>query len=119
MKIRFLIDENLSPEVRESLLRFNPAIDVLRVGDPGAPPLGTLDPDILQYLESSQRILVTNNRNSMPEHLIAHWEAGGHIWGLFWVRPSATLGRFVEELFMIWEASEAQEWIDKVDWIPL
>jgi hypothetical protein len=33
------------------------------------PPLGTLDPDVLQYLGLSQRLLVTDNRTSMPEHL--------------------------------------------------
>ncbi|MDJ0516033.1 MAG: hypothetical protein QNJ74_07115 [Trichodesmium sp. MO_231.B1] len=46
MKIRFLIDENLSPRLKQALLRFNFNIDVLRVGDDGAPEFGTLDPDI-------------------------------------------------------------------------
>ena len=44
--------------------------------------------------------------------------AGGHIWGLLWLRPSANLEIWVEELYLIWEASEAEEWIDRVDWIP-
>lgn len=51
MKIRFLLDECESPRLKTALLRFNPAIDVLRVGDPGAPHLETLDPEILRYLE--------------------------------------------------------------------
>jgi hypothetical protein len=29
------------------------------VGDPDAPPLGTLDPELLRYLEVFQRLLVT------------------------------------------------------------
>lgn len=44
--------------------------------------------------------------------------AGGHIWGLLWLRPSANLEIWAEELYLIWEASEAEEWIDRVDWIP-
>jgi hypothetical protein len=32
MKIRFLLDECESPRLKTALLRFNPAIDVLRVG---------------------------------------------------------------------------------------
>ncbi|MBD2409406.1 hypothetical protein FACHB389_13070 [Nostoc calcicola FACHB-389] len=63
MKVRFLLDENLSPKLKTAVLRFNPAIDILRVGDAEAPPLGTLDPEILRYLELSQRILVTDNRS--------------------------------------------------------
>ncbi|MBD2728416.1 DUF5615 family PIN-like protein [Nostoc sp. FACHB-892] len=76
MKVRFLLDENLSPKLKTSVLRLNPAIDILRVGDAEAPPLGTLDPDILRYLELSQRILVTDNHKSMPEHLQEHWGDG-------------------------------------------
>lgn len=55
MSVRFLLDENLSPRLSPALWRYNPTIDVLRVGDPGAPPLGTLDPDLLVYLEQEQR----------------------------------------------------------------
>ena len=62
MKVRFLLDENLPPRLKVAILRFNPAIDVLRVGAPDTPPLGTLDPELLRYLELSQRLLVTNNR---------------------------------------------------------
>lgn len=73
MKVRFLLDENLSPRLKVAVLRFNPAIDILRVGDRNTPQLGTLDPDVLRYLELSQRLLVTDNRTSMREHLEAHW----------------------------------------------
>ncbi|MEB3147616.1 MAG: hypothetical protein VKL60_01160 [Sphaerospermopsis sp.] len=59
MKIRFLLDENLSPKIKFAVLRLNPAIDIVRVGDPDAPALGTLDPELLRYLEVSQRLLVT------------------------------------------------------------
>ena len=72
MKVRFLLDENLSTRLKVAVLRLNPAIDILRVGDPNAPQLGTLDPDILRYLELSQRLLVTDNRTSMPEHMEVH-----------------------------------------------
>ena len=118
MKIRFLIDENLPPRLKLAVLRLNPTIDILRIGDPGTPSLGTLDPDILRYLELSQRLLITDNRNSMPEHLEAHWKTEGRIWGLFWVRPNTLLSRLAQELLLIWETSEAEEWIDILDWIP-
>lgn len=37
MHLRYLLDENLSPRVTLTLRRHYPAIDVLRVGDEGAP----------------------------------------------------------------------------------
>jgi len=118
VRVRFLIDENLPLGLKPAVLHLDPTIDILRIGDGKAPPLGTLDPNVLSYLELSQRLLVTNNRKSMPEHLKEHWATGGQIWGLFWVRPKITIGRLAQELFMVWETSEAEEWIDLIDWIP-
>ena len=54
-----MLDENLSPDLKISLLRLNPNLDILRVGEPDAPLLGTLDPEILDYVASFQRLLVT------------------------------------------------------------
>lgn len=98
MKVRFLLDENLSPRLKVAIKRFDTTIDVLRVGDRDTPPLGTLDPDILRYLERSQRLLVTDNRTSMPQHLEEHWANGGQLWGLLWLRPSLTISSCAEEL---------------------
>ncbi|MDJ0531568.1 MAG: DUF5615 family PIN-like protein [Xenococcaceae cyanobacterium MO_207.B15] len=119
MKVSFLLDENLSPRLKLATFRRNPQIDILRVGDIGAPALGTLDPEVLIYLEQSQRILLTDNRKSMPEHLEAHWANGGFIWGLFWLRPKATIRELAEDLILIWETTEAEEWKDQLIWIPL
>jgi hypothetical protein len=118
MKVRFLLDENLSPRVKIAVRHLAAEIDILCVGEAGAPPFGTLDPAILDYLEFSQRLLVTENRVSMPGHLDDHWAKGGQIWGLCWVRPQTPIGRLAEELQLIWEASEAEEWIDRLEWIP-
>ncbi len=118
MKVRFLLDESEAPRLKTALLRLNPAIDVLRVGDPGAPALGTPDPDMLRYLELAQRMLITSNRTSMPAHLEAHWAAGGHLWGLLWIRPGTPTGKLAQELCLIWEASEAEEWHNQLDWVP-
>ncbi|MDJ0580264.1 DUF5615 family PIN-like protein [Crocosphaera sp.] len=117
MKIKFLLDENLSPRLKNAVIRLNPDIDILRIGDTNTPPLGTLDPDVLQYLGSSQRLLVTDNRTSMPDHLEEYWQNNQQMWGLFWVRPLTTMGELAKELIMIWETSEAEEWINVVDWI--
>jgi len=87
MKIRFLLDENQPPRLKTALLRLGPMIDVLRIGDPEAPPWGTQDPDLLRYLEVTQRLLVTSNRTSLPAHIEAHWAASGHLWGILSSSP--------------------------------
>ena len=118
MRVRFLLDENLTPRLKAALWRYNAAIDVLRVGDEGAPPLGTLDPDILGYLEATQRFLVTHNTSSIPSYVTDHTAAGRHRWGIAWTRPGVRIGPLAEALLLIWAASEAKEWVDRTMWLP-
>ncbi|MGI0493043.1 DUF5615 family PIN-like protein [Alkalinema pantanalense CENA528] len=119
VKVKFLLDENLSPKFQAAILRQNPQIDILRVGDAGAPAFGTPDPNLLDYLEIAQRILVTDNRKSMPGHLQDHWAKGGHTWGILWLKPGSSLTSWVSTIVLIWEVSDAAEWRDRLDWIPL
>jgi hypothetical protein len=117
--VRFLLDENLSPDLKPAMHRLDAGIDVVRIGDEGMPAFGTLDPDILLFSEQSQRMLVTDNRRSMPLHLQTHHRAGHHHWGVLWIRPDTPLGRLAAELHVVWGASEAEEWLDRVRWFPL
>lgn len=118
MKVRFLLDENLSPRLKIAVQRLESGIDIVRVGDSNVLPFGTLDPQVLQYLQLSQRILVTDNRRSMPDHLETHWQQEGRIWGLLWIRPRTPIGQLAEFLSLIWQTTEAEEWINRVEWIP-
>jgi hypothetical protein len=118
VKVRFLLDEDLSPQLQAGLRRRIPSVDILRVGDAGAPFLGTPDEDILHFLEDEQRLLVTNNRTSMPDHLTIHYAGGSHHWGLVWIRPGTSIGQVIDVLALKWSASESEEWYDRVEWIP-
>jgi hypothetical protein len=62
---------------------------------------------------------VTDNRKSIPGHVEAYWAEGGHIWGILWLRPKATLDDLAQSLLIIWGASTAEEWVDRFEWIPL
>jgi hypothetical protein len=119
MKLRYLIDENLSTRLKGAIQRIEPLVDVLRVGDQGAPPLGTLDPDVLIYLTATRRLLVTDNRKSMPKHLVDHAAAEFQHWGIFVVSKDAPIGALADELYLYWEVSEAEEWIDRTEWLKL
>jgi hypothetical protein len=118
MKVRFLLDENQSPRLKTAIIRLIPSADVLRVGDSTAPALSTTDMDLLRYLELTRRALITADRTTIPTHLEAHRTAGGLHWGIFWVRPRMPIGRLTESLQIIWEASEADDWINQENWIP-
>jgi len=118
MKVCFLLDEHISPAVPAGLKRHQPRVDVLSVGDSGAPPLGTPDSNILCFLESTQRALITKNRRSMWQHVMEHWQSGGHLWGIFWVPRDISYGLLIRQLLLIWETSEAEEWRDQLRDLP-
>ncbi|MEH1854241.1 MAG: hypothetical protein V7L11_21790 [Nostoc sp.] len=72
MTLKYLLDENVDKVYNRQFLQRNPNLMMWVVGDPGAPPRGTLDQEILYWCEEYNFILVTNNRTSMPGHLAEH-----------------------------------------------
>jgi hypothetical protein len=119
MRPRFLLDEHVNRAIQRQLRRLHRQIEVVAVSDPEAPPAGTSDPAILEWLEQHGYILVTENRSTMPGHLADHIAAGRHVPGIFWIRPGVGISRIIEELSLIWSASSAEEYQDVVLFIPL
>ena len=116
---RFLIDENISPEYRTQLRRHEPLLTVLVIGDEGVPARGTPDPEILEWCEKHQFNLITNNRESMPQHLSDHLAAGHHVPGIFTINLAVPMGKIIDELLLIAGASDEDEYIDEITYIPL
>ena len=119
MKHRYLIDENTTPALADQLRRLQAGLEVISVGDENAPSKGTLDPDILLWIEQYSYTLITRNRKSMPEHLQQHINIGHHIQGILTLRPRASLGEIIKDLLLIWELADADEYQDQIVHIPL
>ena len=118
-EIQYLLDENVVPAFRTALLQQAPTMVVWKVGEPGVPPKGTKDPEILDWCEENQFMLVTNNRKSMPDHLTDHLEKGRHIPGILELNPNMGIGETVDELMLIWGASEPLEYQDLILYLPV
>lgn len=119
MTVRFLLDENITPQIRDLALLRYPHLDIACIGDPDCPPKGTPDEMILRFVVESQRVLITRNRKSIPGH-VRNIEGQGIIhWGVFRVRSGTTYRQLIEELYLLAEASEPTEWVSKLSWIPL
>lgn len=56
MKPRFLFDENVNRAVQRQLQRLDREIEVLGIGDEGAPAAGSADPYILKWIEQNNYI---------------------------------------------------------------
>jgi hypothetical protein len=117
-QVRFLFDECTANALVEGLQRREPAIDAIRVGQLSAPPRGTKDPELLMAAQALGRTLVSNDRSSMPDHLVAHFAGGHHTWGVVLMKEGYPVGRYIDELLTIWTAMTAEELQDSVMYIP-
>lgn len=105
MSLKYLLDENVDLVYQTQLLRRETSLVVWAVGDPGVPPRGTLDPEILYWCEEHCFILVTNNRKSMPVHLADHIAEGRHVPGIIILGSKLSIGQNLDDLILIAEAS--------------
>ncbi len=119
MPVRYLLDEHVDPLYKTQILRQQPDLTVWLVGDPDAPPRGTLDPDILRWCEDTGFILVTNNRKSMPGHLIDHVHSGRHVPGILTLNPDMSIGQTIDQLLLIAAASVDFEYQDLITYLPI
>ena len=116
---RYLLDEHIPPAYCTQLLYHEPLLTVLIVGDEDAPARSTPDPEILHWCERNNFNLITNNRESMLQHLADHLAAGHHVPGILTVNLKASMGLIIEELILIASASHEDEFRDRIVYVPL
>lgn len=117
--IYFLLDENVKRSLLLAITEKAPQVVVRAIGDGNAPPLRTPDPEILLWCEANSFSLLTNNRASMPVHLQEHLAAGRHVPGIFILNRNMDISSTVDHLALIVGASEAEEYFDRINFLPI
>ena len=116
MKIRFQADADFNHHVVKGVRRREPAIDFRGANEAGL--AGLDDPEVLSAAAREGRILVTHDRQTMPQHF-ADFIANQHSPGVLVLSQYLPIRAAIEELVMVWEASEAEEWVDVFQALPL
>jgi len=116
MKIRFQADADLNQRIVRAVRRVQPAIDFRTADEAQIRSLN--DPEVLATAGAEGRIVVTHDRNTMPVHF-ATFIGTQSSPGVFVLSQYLPLKLAMEELIMIWEASEAEEWTDIIQFLPL
>jgi hypothetical protein len=119
MRPRFLFDEHLSHAIGEQLRRLQPDIEVLYIGDFGAPPKSTPDPDILIWAEQNSFLLITNDHGTMSTHLADHLATGRSCPGIICLKRDPPMSQIIDSLHTIWGASEMEEYANFISYIPI
>lgn len=117
MKVRFLADADLNKAIVSGVLRREPSLDFLTAQAAGL--RGMDDPEVLTLATRQQRVLVSHDVGTMPAHFRAFRNARRQGSGVFLIPQSLDVGTAIDELLLVWFASEASEWENRLVWLPL
>jgi hypothetical protein len=114
--VRFLADASLHNAIVTGCRRREPAIDFLSAHE--AKLEGVPDPCVLTFATKENGILVTSDLRTMPHHFGDFLAASGRCAGVFLVKQRAPLADVIEALVLVWAASAADEWNNRIVEIP-
>ena len=97
------------------VVRSEPQIDFLSAQ--AARLDGVPDPEVLALSADAGRILVSHDFETIPRHF-RQFTGDRRSPGVLLVRQDLPVGKAVETLLLIWEASESDEWVDRICLLP-
>lgn len=116
MRPRFQGDADFNHKIVVGLRRREPAIDILSAHEGGV--VGVLDPEMLIIASESGRILISHDRKTMPSYFIRIRETRSSP-GLIIVAQNLDIGAAIEDLVLIWAAADAEEWAERIGFVPI
>lgn len=115
MSVRFQADADFSQKILAGVLRREPAVDFRTAADAGLS--GRNDREVLTIAASAGRVLVTHDVKTMPRHF-ADFIASATSPGVVVIPQSMPIGVAVENLLLIWSATEPEEWVNRLYIVP-
>ena len=114
---RFLADNDLDEHIRQGLLRREPVIDFPSVREFSL--ADSPDPDILEFGAEHGLIIVSHDVNTMPAHAQLRVDSGRTMAGLVMVHQRSATRTVIDDLLLIWSASDQEEWRGEIVFLPL
>ena len=105
--LRLVSDADVHGEIVRGLRRRWPAIDLVRAQD--ALPEGTPDPSVLAWAATENRILITNDRNTMIGFAYQRLASGLRVPGLLVTTNGQSIGAAIEDISLIAECVSEEE----------
>ena len=112
--MRLLIDEDFNNDLMRGLLARAPKHDFVRAQDAIQ---GFPDDDVLQWANENQRLLLTHDTNSMPEHCQDRWVNGLSIAGIIYVEQIISIGPAIERILFLLNDTAQGDWNDRTEYV--
>jgi hypothetical protein len=116
MKPKFQADADLNEDIVTGVLRRIPEIDFQTANEAGFE--GIADENVLEIASLENRILVSHDRKTMPTYF-AEFIQKQNSPGVLIISQKLEIGTAIEELILVWAASEAEEYINAIRQIPI
>jgi hypothetical protein len=116
MRVRFQADADLNQIIVSATVRRAREIDFRTASSAG---LGRLsDREVLELAAGDGRVLVTHDSKTMPRHFAEFIESQTSP-GVIVVPQHIPVATVVDDLVLIWTATEAEEWINRLCYLPI
>lgn len=116
MTIQFQADADLNQMIVLAAIRREPSLN-FQTAFAGS-LIGLTDPEVLAKSTGEGRLLVTHDRRTMPRHF-AEFVAKHTSSGVLIIPQSLPIAVAVEDLLLIYAATEAEEWTNRLGFLPL
>jgi Domain of unknown function (DUF5615) len=116
MTPRFQADADFNQRIVLGLRRREPAIDIRDALAGGI--IGASDSQVLRVAADSGRVLLSHDRRTMPGHFARFLETRSSA-GVIIVSQDLDIGAAIEDLLIVWAASDIAEWRNQLGFLPL
>lgn len=116
MKIRFQADAELNQAIVTGVLRREPTIDFQTSN--ASRLSGLSDLEVLVFVAQEDRVLVSHDHRTMPKYfaeLIMNQTSSGVVI----VLQTIPIYEAINGLIQTWRNSEAEDWINRIAYLPL
>lgn len=116
MRPQFQADADFNHKIVVGLRRREPAVDILGAHEGGV--IRVPDSEVLAIAAESSRILVSHDRKTMPGYFTRFRETRSSP-GVIIVSQDLDIGAAIEDLLLIWAATDAVEWTGRIGFVPV
>jgi hypothetical protein len=114
---RFLADEDLRFEIVLAVRRLEPAVEIATVVEFGMS--GSVDADVLAFAQANGLLLISHDVNTLRAEAEQRIADGRGVAGVFLTAQRNPTRPIAESIVTIWGASEAEEWMNRIVYLPL
>lgn len=115
--LRLLVDQNFDHDILRGLERRLPNLDYVTAAEMGLSE--TPDPELLEWAMKERRVIVTHDQSTMPDHVAERLSDEFEVFGVLIVPSNLPIGIVIDELVLIVECSDEEEFLNRYLYLPL